>query len=530
MQRIRTWQDIEKLAEAEGKTPKEWLTPAERELIRCAVEGEECVRAEGEAPPEGDPNPDVHIRANVLRYMLLGGCETKRCDVDSVQLKGAHITGHLILNYQTIPGNVILENCRVVDEMQMLHSTVNLLSFPGCFITDLLAQGIHVKGGCYLREITCSGTIDLTSATIEGQLDFSDTKILSNSEFSLNAQRLVAKEDVMLEGIFVQSTVRLIGAEIHGDIYCTDARFFSENSIALFAQSIRCHGALMWENVTTKGGRIDLTNSKVGTLADSPSDWPTDIDLDHFVYDQIISATTDPKSRLPWLESGDTINNTFTPQPYSHFANVLEGMGRSADAREIRYHRDRKIAMVNFETREGISRWVMGAWNILRHGVVGYGHKPLWPFGWMIVLIALTAWPATLAWNAGDMAPNSDVVLTSDAWAKIEAHEAMPGNVWAANSLPQSNAVIGTFDATQDISDWHTKAPGRDWESFNAIAFGIDVVIPIVNFGQTDAWAPSTTRGYWGKFMFYLRWIMMALGWTVTALAAAAITGIMQRK
>jgi len=55
------------------------------------------------------------------------------------------------------------------------------------------------------------------------------------------------------------------------------------------------------------------------------------------------------------------------------------------------------------------------------------------------------------------------------------------------------------------------------------------VVIPIIDFGQTGAWAPSTTRGPWGERLWWARWILSALGWIVAALGAAAVTGIIRK-
>ncbi len=53
-------------------------------------------------------------------------------------------------------------------------------------------------------------------------------------------------------------------------------------------------------------------------------------------------------------------------------------------------------------------------------------------------------------------------------------------------------------------------------------------MIPILDLGQTDAWAPSKDSGTWGKGLWWGRWVLAALGWLVTALGVAAITGIIQ--
>ncbi|MCV2865600.1 hypothetical protein OE647_12780 [Defluviimonas sp. WL0075] len=55
------------------------------------------------------------------------------------------------------------------------------------------------------------------------------------------------------------------------------------------------------------------------------------------------------------------------------------------------------------------------------------------------------------------------------------------------------------------------------------------MVVPILTLGQTTAWAPSTNRGAWGRVLWWARWVLSSAGWIVTALGAAAITGIIRR-
>ena len=52
----------------------------------------------------------------------------------------------------------------------------------------------------------------------------------------------------------------------------------------------------------------------------------------------------------------------------------------------------------------------------------------------------------------------------------------------------------------------------------------------MLTFGQTDAWDTSMDRSPWGKLRWWRGWVLISFGWIVTALGAAAITGIIQRK
>ena len=108
---------------------------------------------------------------------------------------------------------------------------------------------------------------------------------------------------------------------------------------------------------------------------------------------------------------------------------------------------------------------------------------------------------------AGDMAPNAAPILISADW--VEATETAPGNPAVFWSAPG--------------------AAGQDYETFSALAYSADLFIPIMNFGQESAWAPSTSRGALGRIAWWVRWIAKIIGWVVTALGAGAITGLIRR-
>jgi hypothetical protein len=148
--------------------------------------------------------------------------------------------------------------------------------------------------------------------------------------------------------------------------------------------------------------------------------------------------------------------------------------------------------------KDQMSRWL-----------AGYGYQPF-NFIWVLFLLWIIGTVmAHQAWRAGDFAPNSDVILSTPEWRVLAEDEAVanPAARWSAK---------------------HGK--GRDWESFHAGAYAFDIVVPIVTIGQTEAWAPATNRGPWGWHLWWARWVLTVLGWIVTAVGAAAITGIIRRE
>ncbi len=138
---------------------------------------------------------------------------------------------------------------------------------------------------------------------------------------------------------------------------------------------------------------------------------------------------------------------------------------------------------------------------------VGYGYRPgRAVFLALVMVVALGAF-FQRAWEAGDMTPNAAPILISGPWIEATVQRSdNPAEFWSQPGQA-----------------------GQDWETFSAWAYAADLFIPIVSLGQEAAWAPSTSRSPLGRTGWWLRWFAKTVGWIVTALAAAAITGIIRR-
>lgn len=92
---------------------------------------------------------------------------------------------------------------------------------------------------------------------------------------------------------------------------------------------------------------------------------------------------------------------------------------------------------------------------------------------------------AHVAWEAGAFAPNSGVILASPGWAAVTAWDCFPTNAGVCDPNPAN-----TWSSTFTVS---AAAPtqGADWHSFNRYGYAADLVVPLLDLWQTDAWAPS---------------------------------------
>lgn len=545
---------------------KSWddITPppnaAEKKLKAAAETGVFCKLGPDDQIPE-DPEDwqnlteaqeARHIRAEVLRLILLNrkGCDTSE---GGVMMDGAYISGSLSLSDCTISGNLLLHGCRFESQIFATRSKwASNLRLRTCALPALSAmaaelrgqlvcegadfnspegeaiklQGAKVKEDLFLRYSTLNGSADLNGITVGGQLSCEGASFDTPKGNALTLQGAEVRQALSLDNATLNGSADLIGIKIGGQLTCNGAKFNTPKDDALILQAAEITGGLFLRNIAQIRGALDLQAAKTSTLVDDLHSYPptSELILDGFTYDRI-NGPTDARTRLDWLSKGDRWNGEFFPQPYKQLAKTLHDMGHENDAQQVRITLARKLrqdarAKLHI-TPDGdlgtglhsiwrdICRLTLGAKDSISLLLTAHGYKPQRSLYALILLIAAATFPAQRAWDAGSFAPNSAPILLSESWQALARDDSIPN----------------------PAAEWakHNAIPVKDWESFHPLAYAADVVIPIVEFGQTDAWAPSTERGTWGYRLWWLRWVFTTAGWIVTALGAAALTGIIRR-
>lgn len=480
---------------------------------------------------------------NVAGAVCLDGVTT-----GEVKLSGAHIGGQFVcdkatfsyaqghaLNAQglTADGGVFLKGFTATGEVSLSHAHIGgQLNCAGATFSHkqgraLNAQGINVTGPFFLKNVTAIGEVLLDSAKIDGQLNCIRANFSADRGYALNAHSIKVTADILLRNATAAGKVNLSGAQVGGQLFCEEVTFSATGGHAFSMERANVRGGLFWRKTTLSKGRLNLSSAHVGDLTDDLACWPEagKLILNGFTYNRISAASTDTSARLAWLAKGSTWNGEFFPQPYTQLAKVLREMGHDADAREVLAQREKILHAMRRErwreqSRGNRSNYVAafgpdikraGHWvwdQVFLNSVIGYGFHPFRSLWWLIALWLSAAVIAHLAWEEGSFAPNSGPILLSDDWQQF-----------AMSDPPTNPAALWSEKGQQ----------GQDWESFSPFAYAADLVIPIVDIGQTAAWAPSTTRESWGYHLWWLRWIFTLAGWIVTALGAAAITGIIRR-
>jgi len=454
--------------------------------------------------------------------------------------------------------------------------TEQLACVGGKFLAQGMAlecDGITVGAAVFLSEgFEARGEVNLRGAKIDGQLDCTGGKFLAEG-IALECNAITVGADVFLsDGFAAQGEVNLARARIGGGLICNGGKFVAEGialnceaisvgadvllsgefearggiglnwamiagnlvltsanlTTGLVAQGMRVRAGFFWGDVQGDRIGVNLINAQVGTLYDLPGSWKSVnyLRLSSFRYDRI-ESDMDVQERLDWLAKHDVFTRPFTPQPYVQLANVLRRQGFAGDATRVLVWRNDKqrmeerdraiIAMDGTLWREltGYAHVFRPLLSLPFKWMLGYGHRPEWVLPWIAAILGITIWFAQQIHIHGQFAPTSSVVLTSQDW--LDSFPTEPLH-------PSSPLWRAQMDA------WAQTTSGRDYTSFSAFLYALDLFIPLDALGQEKNWAPSAERGGWGEWGHRLRWLVQMAGWVITAIGAAVLTGLIGRR
>lgn len=484
-------------------------TPAEVRLIAACRAGEDCKLGDGNLPDEGADGPERRIRASLIRLLAMGGTPDCMLHRSGVALVGARITGELDLRFATAQGRLKLDACRFEMMPRLEQAQLDQLSLEDSHFPGLFAEGVKIKGDMYLRRSTST------------------------------------------------AMVNLMGAEITGALTCEVANLDGGTGMALSLQGAKVGDGFFFRKVVSVKGLVDLNTAHFSDLVDDAPSWGKCMEgwkLSGLTYDRI--AGFGPKTfagRRDWLEKGSLVKlvpdetapagvapqvkTEFRPQPYTQLARVFAASGDMSEARKVLFAREKALAGY-FRFRRYLRpnpRFVLAPENlaadfmfVLRWGwdlslrlFAGYGYDPKRALFWMAGLVGIAIGLAHMTWVSGAFAPNSDVVLVSHGWRSLLTYDCLDDGPDDPAPVPcvKNPALAWSNDPLN----------GLDWDSFSAVGYAVDLVVPVLDLGQTDAWAPSKDRSSWGHAFWWARWVLAGMGWLVTALGAAAVTGIIQR-
>lgn len=486
------------------------LTPAERRVWDAFPRGErvDFQPDPGEDVAEGETwGPERTIRAEVLTYLLLSGVRATG-QVPGLNVKGARITGKLDLKYAIVEHAIRLRACWFERKPLLFGAQLRALVFSDSVLPGLTAStvsvdialrlsccritgpvrlaGARIAGGLFLRktvigtpgateesdeaplqfnhadigtdvvatELTVHGQTRINGATVGGQINLDDARLLAPGGTALHAETLTVGTDLRAMRMEAHGRVNLVGSRIPGQLNFAYTRLVNPGGVALRASSCAI-GEVWLRNCEPVQGAVNLRRSTFDLLYMPPDTWPEQIRIDGLTY-RTLGPHLPAEQRLPALEREES---GYLPYAYEQLAAAYRTAGDEAAVRTVQLAKLRR----HRRTQPRHAR----LWGLLQDVTVGYGFRPLRAAGWLLALLLTGA----------------------------IAYGACPPRPLKAGEAPD----------------------------FNPVFYTIDLMLPIIGFGQEEAFAPSG----WHQWLSYL---LIVTGWVLATTTAAGVSRSLQRQ
>ncbi|OEJ31209.1 membrane-associated oxidoreductase [Streptomyces subrutilus] len=485
------------------------LTPAERRVWDAFPRGEGVDFRETPDEDAADGaawGPERTVRAEVLMALLLNGPSVAG-QVAGLKIKGAKVTGKLDLKYAAIDVPMRMRGCWFERKPGLYGARLRALVLTESALPGLTASTVRVEVVLRLSCCRISGPVRLAGAQISGGL-FLQSAVIGPvggelaGEAPLQLNHAAIGTDIIAFGLTVHGQTRVNGAVVGGQINLDDARLHEPGGTALHAETVTVGTDLRARRAELLG-RVNLTGSRIpgqlnfayarfvnpGGVALRASSctigevWLRDcetiqgtVNLRRSQFDllhvepeawpgTVRLAGLSYRAMSPHLPAEQRLpalereESGYLPYAYEQLAAAYRTAGDEAAARTVQLAKLRRH-------RRTLPRHAR-LWGKLQDVTVGYGFRPLRAVGWLAALLL-------------------------------------------------TGAVAYGLEPPRPLK------PGEA-PDFNAVFYTIDLLVPIISFGQESAYAPSG----WYQWLSYL---LIVTGWILATTTAAGVSRSLQRQ
>jgi hypothetical protein len=475
------------------------LTQAEEEVWRAFPLGESVdfrTASDEDITLGADWGPERTVRAEVLRALVLNGPQ-EAGEIASVSLAGARIIGMLDLQYATVDHPVRLRNCYFDEVPRFYASRLRELNLSESVLPGLTAHAMRVDGVLRMTRSRFRGVVRLAGAKIAGSLYMEGAEIIAPDaeEPVLQLNQAAVGDDLRATGLRTRGQIRLSGASVTGSVHLNTAHLSNPGGSAIDAEVLVVEGNILLRQAGVEGwvglrgariaGRLDLSRTSLSNpgnpalLASSTTMgelWlragppvegalvlrSAQIDVlllePEVLPGQVFLTSLAYTSLIPHepperrLTMLERDGDGYVPHAYEQLAGAYRRIGDDYAARRVQLAKQRRL-------RATLPRYNR-IWGYVQDATVGYGFRPLRACGWLLSLLAI-------------------------------------GSV--AYGLHQPEALKPS------------EAP-----HFNPVFYTLDLLLPVISFGQEEAFAPA------GWYQ-YLAYALIITGWI---LATTVVTGV----
>ncbi|MFE7170986.1 membrane-associated oxidoreductase [Streptomyces sp. NPDC057616] len=478
------------------------LTPAEQRVWRAfatgaAVDfGTRTAEDEPDVSDGADWGPERSVRAPVLRHLLLNGPQEPG-EIAALKLSGARVTGELDLRYAQTDHAVRLSGCHFEEVPQLYGWRVRQLNLSDSVLPGLTAATIRVEGVLRLTDCRFRGPVRLGGAHIAGALfmDRACFEAPDAGEPALQLNQVEIGDDLWAPGLRARGQVRLTGASVAGAVNFRDTAFELPSGTALDAQNLTVGSDVRAPCLTARGrvefrgsripGCLDLLHSRlsepggtalrasscvIGELWLRPDERiegalnlrrsqidlltlePATLPDQVYVNELTYTALTPHVPAERRLSMLERDPEGYVPYAYEQLTAAYRRVGDDYAARLVQLAKQRRLRATR--------TWYGRVWGYVQDATVGYGFRPLRAAVWLLSLLA----------------------VGSIAYALHHPHPLK------ASEAPH----------------------------FNPVFYTLDLLLPVISFGQEEAFAPD------GWYQ-YLAYALIITGWI---LATTVVTGV----
>jgi hypothetical protein len=499
--------------------------------------------------PEGD-DPARVVRAELLRFLILGGDEDSRPHEKGLRISGAYVSGvlrsavidNLFLDGSAFPGlqadrleargGLYLRSAVVSGELELRGARLGgHFDCRGATISNgadmaISADGLEARGSVLLRGATVVGGIGLPAARLGGDLDCVGVSIERPGEVALDADNIEMRGDFALRSSTIAGETKAQGARIGGDVDCSGATLQQPGGDALKLNRAAVEGAFFLRKGARVRGALVLTAATVGAIDDERESWPLrgDLLLNRCRYGAFIGGPVDSDSRLDWLarQVPENWGEDFWPQPYEQLSTVFREMGHDEDARAVLIAKERLQRRARrSRARNPFLRASLWATDAVLGATIRYGRQPLVAFVWLAAFWAVGVVVFGVAERHGALKPNSAVILRSTEWTQCSLPQDQQRFIPSTGTYVAGRAQKGQLQ----LFCFRDQPEAASYPEFNAWVFSLDVLLPVIEIGQKLYWRPDPSQQF-GPFALNYYYFQSIVGWVLSLLAVAGFSGL----
>ncbi|GGU99189.1 oxidoreductase [Actinomadura cremea] len=531
------------------------LTAAERRVWRAFRTGTTVdFRQEGDDVEDGGTwGSERTVRAWVLRRLLLRPPEDG--EVAALRVSGARIAGELELQYATVEHPIRLWACHFEEIPNLYGSHLRQLNLSKSYLPGLFAATMHVSGVLRLTECRVPGRMSLGGVRISRAVFLERARLgtpgTDQGEI-VHLNHSVLEDDLWAPGLEAHGEIRLNSASV-GNLNLEGALLSNPGKRALAAQSAGVGQNLMAAGLRAEGEinlrgariaqKIDLAGAHLAHPVEHPAGYALDLES--------LTVGTDIVARRARFDGEMNLRGAVIP-------------GQLDLARARMSHPSGQALRASASTIGEV--WlrdarVDGLLN-LRRGRFGLLHVPPDAVGGGVRLDGLTyealapRLPAKVRiamlerdvegyvphayeqlaaayLRAGDDIAARNVLLAKQRrrrrtlplyrriWGYLQdvtvgyGFRPLWAAAWLAGLVLAGAAAFGFEHPAPLKADEHP--------DFNPLFFSLDLLLPIIDFGQQKAFKPAG----WHQWLAYT---LISTGWVLATTIAAGVTRTLSRQ